>query len=49
MCICNQCDKKDTENCIRIMESMSFQQLETMNHIHLETLKCNYDNLLKGL
>lgn len=49
MCKCNDCDKKDTETCIRIMESCNSQQIETMNHIELEALKHNYDNLLKGL
>ncbi len=49
MCKCNECDKKNTENCIRLMEACSSQQIETMNHIELEALKNNYDNLLKGI
>lgn len=49
MCKCNECDKKDTENCIRIMEACSSQQIEIMNHIELVALKHNYDNLLKGV
>ncbi len=49
MCKCNECDKKDTDNCIRIMEMCSFQQTETMKDIELVALKHNYDNLLKGI
>ncbi len=49
MCMCNECNKKDTENCIRIMESCSHQQSETMLHIELEALKHSYNNLLKGI
>ena len=49
MCKCNECNKKDTENCIRILESVGYQQTETMHNIELETVKHNYNNLLKGL
>lgn len=49
MCKCNECDKKDTDNCIRILEAISHQQNETMTTIQLEALKHNYDNLLKGI
>lgn len=49
MCKCNECDKNDTENCIRVIESFSHQQAESLNTIELESLKCNYDNLLKGM
>ena len=49
MCKCNECNKKDTENCIRIMESCSSQQVETMHIIEIEALKHNYENLLRGM
>ena len=49
MCKCNECDKKDTENCIRTMELLSTQQNEAIQTIELETLKHNYDTLLKGI
>ena len=49
MCKCNECEKKNTENCIRIMESCSQQQTETMHIIEIEALKNNYNNLLKGM
>lgn len=40
---------KDTENCIRIMESNAYHQKETMHVIELEALKYNYNNILKGI
>lgn len=49
MCKCNECDKKDTENCIRILEAVGHQQNESMQTIEIETLKHNYDNLLRGI
>lgn len=49
MCKCSECDRKDTENCVRIMESCTHQQTETMHRIEIETLKNNYNNLLKGI
>ena len=49
MCKCNECDKRATENCIRILEAVSHQQTETMYIIQLKALKYNYDNLLKGI
>ena len=49
MCKCNECDRKDTENCIRILEAVGYQQNETMQTIEIEALKCNYNNLLKGI
>ncbi len=49
MCKCNECNKKDTENCIRMLELHSHQQAETMNYIELDTLKRNYNNLLGGM
>lgn len=49
MCKCNECDKKDSDNCIRILEKVGYQQTETMYVIQLESLKHNYDNLLKGV
>ncbi len=49
MCKCNECDKKDTEMCCRIIESVSHGQRETMTTIQIEALKHNYDNLLKGI
>ncbi len=49
MCKCNECEKKNTENCIRIMESCSSQQVETMHVIEIEALKHNYENLLRGM
>lgn len=49
MCKCDECDKKDTENCIRVIEFVGLHQTETMLTIELDTLKHNYDNLLKGI
>lgn len=49
MCKCNECNKKDTENCIRIVESHSNHQVETMHVIEIEALKHNYENLLRGM
>ncbi len=49
MCKCNKCDKINTEHCIRIMESCSSQQRETMQQIEIDALRHNYDNLLKGI
>jgi len=49
MCKCNECDRKDTENCIRILEAVRHQQNKTMQTIEIETLKYNYNNLLKGI
>lgn len=48
MCKCNECDKKDTENCVRIMESCTAQQTETMKDIEIICLKSNYDELIRG-
>ncbi len=30
MCKCHECNKKDTENCIRLIESVNHNQMETM-------------------
>lgn len=49
MCKCNECDRKDTDKCIRILEAINHQQTETMHFIELDALKHNYDNLLKGI
>ena len=49
MCKCNECDKKDTEDCIRALEFVSQHQMETMKDIQLKCLQDNYNNLLKGL
>ena len=49
MCKCKDCDKKDTEICIRRMEAVGHLQNETMMTIENVALKHNYDNLLKGL
>lgn len=49
MCNCKTCDKKDTEMCIRVIESVSHSQTETMHQIEMNALKYNYDNLLKGI
>ena len=49
MCKCNECDRKDTENCIIILETVGHQQNETMMTIEMEALKHNYNNLLKGM
>ena len=49
MCKCDTCDKYNTECCIRIMESSSAQQIETLHQIQIESLQCNYNNLLKGI
>lgn len=49
MCKCNECDKKDSDNCMRILEEISHQQTETMKIIEIESLKYNYNNLLKGV
>lgn len=49
MCKCNECDKKDTEMCCRILETVRYQQNETMQKIQIEALKNNYNNLLRGM
>ena len=49
MCKCNECDKKDTEDCIRSLEFVSQHQMETMKDIQLKCLQDNYNNLLKGI
>ena len=49
MCKCKDCNKKDTEMCIRIIEAVGHQQNETMMTIEMEALKHNYNNLLKGI
>lgn len=49
MCKCNECDRKDTDKCIRILEAINHQQNESMQTIEIEALKYNYNNLLKGI
>lgn len=49
MCKCNECDKKDTENCIRILEIVGYQQTKTMSTIEMKCLQDSYNNLLKGI
>ena len=42
MCKCEECDKKDKENCVRMMEAHTAQNMETMHIIEIEALK--HDN-----
>jgi len=39
MCKCNECDKYGTENCTRMMEKLTNQNMETMHIIEIEALK----------
>ena len=49
MCKCNECDKKNTEDCIRVLEFVTQHQMETMKDIELKCLQDNYNNLLRGI
>lgn len=44
MCKCNECDKQETENCIRLMEANTAQNMETMKDIHIDALKNDIAN-----
>ena len=39
MCKCEECDKQGTENCIRLMEAHTAQNMETMRILQIESLK----------
>lgn len=47
MCKCNECDKQGTENCIRLMEAHTAQNMETMRIIEIDALKTNITNQWK--